>query len=113
MGDLCDIYAHTRGDHVTVVAEPRPSRGIRSPLGIITVERVRTLRPQFQPPYLSGKVRFVESYADFDQNGVYRQQKGFFSKNAGFFSNFLFVWEGVKVKGLGFRVSSLEFFIRV
>jgi hypothetical protein len=66
---LCDIFAHTRDDHVTVVTEP--SRGMRSPLGIITVERVGTLRPQMQPPYLSGNVRFVESYADFDQNGIY------------------------------------------
>ena len=68
-GDLCDIFASARADHVTVYGEP--PHGGRIPLGIVTVERVGTLRPQLQPPYLSGDVRFVESYADFDPNNEY------------------------------------------
>ncbi len=34
-------------------------------------ERVGTLRPQLQPPYLSGTVRFVESYTDYDNSDIY------------------------------------------
>jgi hypothetical protein len=68
-GDLCDIFASVQADHVTVYGAP--PRGGSIPLGIVTVERVGTLRPQLQLPYLSGDVRFVESYADFDPNNEY------------------------------------------
>jgi hypothetical protein len=54
LGDLCDLFGSTRDRHVSVIAEPR--RGVHHPLGYLTVERVGTLRPQLQPPYLSGAV---------------------------------------------------------
>jgi hypothetical protein len=69
LGDLCDLFGSTRDRHVSVIAEPR--RGVHHPLGYLTVERVGTLRPQLQPPYLSGAVRFVESYTDYDNSGIY------------------------------------------
>jgi hypothetical protein len=69
MGDLCDLFAHTRDQNISVVAEPM--RGVQHTLGYLTVERVGTLRPQMQPPYLTGTLRFVESYADYDDSGVY------------------------------------------
>ena len=35
------------------------------------MERVGTLRPQLQPPYLTGTVRYIETYADYDESGFY------------------------------------------
>ena len=69
MGELCDICLQTRDAHIRVRAEP--TRGVHHSLGILTVERVSTLRPQLQPPYLTGAVRFIETYADYDNSGLY------------------------------------------
>ena len=69
LGELCDICLNARNDHIRVDAEP--SRGVHHSLGVITVERVGTLRPQLQPPYLTGTVRYIETYADYDDSGFY------------------------------------------
>ncbi len=58
-----------RDDHIRVYAEP--TQGIHHTLGIITVERVGTLRPQLVIPYLTGNVRFLESYADYHDSVHY------------------------------------------
>jgi hypothetical protein len=56
LADLCDIFSGAQNAHIHVCAEP--PRGVHRDLGIITVERVGTLRPQLQPPYLTGAVRY-------------------------------------------------------
>ena len=69
LADLCDIFSQAQNDYIRVCAEP--PRGIRRALGIITVERVGSLRPQLQPPYLSGTIRSIESFIDYDHAGLY------------------------------------------
>ena len=69
LGELCDVCLNARNDHIRVHAEP--TRGVHHSLGVITVERVGTLRPQLQPPYLTGTVRYIETYADYDESGFY------------------------------------------
>ena len=69
LADLCDIFSSAQNTQIYVCAEP--PRGIRRDLGILTVERVGTLRPQLQPPYLTGTVRPIESFTDYDHTGLY------------------------------------------
>ena len=71
LGELCDICAQVRNDHLTVHAIP--SRGRSHILGMITIERVGTLRPQFLPPYAPDSFGFVESVQDFDESQQYYQ----------------------------------------
>ena len=42
-------------------------------IGMITIDRVGTLRPQFLPPYAPDSFGFVESVQDFDESQQYYQ----------------------------------------
>jgi hypothetical protein len=71
LGELCDICAQVRNDHLKVYAVP--ARGRSRLLGTITIERAGSLRPQLLPPYDSNDFAFVESVQDFDESQTYFQ----------------------------------------
>jgi hypothetical protein len=78
LGELCGIFLCSRDAHIIVRAEP--PRGRHRDLGIITVERIGTLRPQQNPPYQAAAVRFHEQYTDYDYSAFYYDRLQFTSE---------------------------------